>query len=623
MANLFSGRGFDAVRKQHNDHRFRTPTDLALTALEVRRILIVGSCLSQVLAAAASVTFEGANLDHILYNMAGELPDQPPQPISEYDFQIVNLPLRTAMPEALFFPLNYDDLAGFNAALEHCEQRLLQLLEGAVAYHARHGITTFVTNFMCPQQNSMGRLLAQNDARNPAWFVRRLNDVIADYVERHSNMYLINCDEIAAGIGRRYIQDDILAMTNHGSFLSDWDFEFDQARLEMPQRPSACYDIRTGQFIAAFWSEVASMVRTIRQQDQIKLVICDLDDTLWRGVIAEEGEDRPALFEGWPLGLFEALSVLRRRGILLAVVSKNDEHTIRRFWARHLGNIPLDKFAVVKINWEPKEQNIEAVLRETNLLARNALFIDDNPVERDRVQRAHPDIRTLGADLYYLRRVLLWSAETQVATVTEESVRRTQMVQRQIARETARQALPRGEFLASLNVEVTRSTIADVSHARFARAFELVNKSNQFNTTGRRWAQEECKKFFAGGGRFEAFHVRDRFTDYGLVAVAIVSGATIEQFVMSCRVIGLDVELAAIIELTAALLSNGSVHASVRQTDANHLSRDLYARVGYARTGDTWTATKGSLMPMPRHVAMKNDGEVGPKTSLAQPVLQA
>ena len=124
------------------------------------------------------------------------------------------------------------------------------------------------------------------------------------------------------------------------------------------------------------------------------------------------------------MGIIEALTMLKRRGILLAIVSKNDEATIRGLWDEIIGKrLPLSEFAVVQINWEPKAQNVEAVLRATSLLARNALFIDDNPVERESVEAAHPEIRTLGADLYAIRRTLMWAPELQVAVITRESAR--------------------------------------------------------------------------------------------------------------------------------------------------------------------------------------------------------
>jgi FkbH-like protein len=348
------------------------------------------------------------------------------------------------------------------------------------------------------------------------------------------------------------------------------------------------------------------MYRTLRQQDSIKIVILDLDDTLWRGVIAEEGTDNPALIEGWPLGITEALSVLKRRGILLSIVSKNDESTIRKLWDRAIGNrLPLTAFAAVKINWEPKARNVEAILKETNLLARNALFIDDNPTERDGVQSVYPEIRTLGADLYYIRRILLWAPELQVASITDEATRRTEMVQAQVAREQAREMMPRGEFLASLKVEVSRITIDSTEHPRFARALELINKTNQFNTTGERRTLEGLQLLFSKQAKLEAFEVYDRFTDYGLVAVVVINGQTIEQFVMSCRVVGLDVELAIMATLAGELCQSGTARGLTRDTDANFLSRKVFENSGFSNADNVWTATREKLISLPSHITFR------------------
>ena len=208
-------------------------------------------------------------------------------------------------------------------------------------------------------------------------------------------------------------------------------------------------------------------------------------------------------------------------------------------------------------------------------MARSAVFIDDNPVERAAVEAAHPDIRTLGSDLYYIRRILLWAAsELQTAGITLESARRTEMIKAQVERETARKAMPREEFLASLHIEIKQTTITDSSVPEFKRAFELINKSNQFNTTGRRWTPEEMQQFFAEGGRLEAFRVKDDFTDYGLVCVAIVRGGCIEQYVMSCRVLGLDVEKAVIGTIAREIIeTHGVARGIVAETDANLICR--------------------------------------------------
>ena len=530
--------------------------DLATTPTVVRHALVVGSCFAEGFSWRIGKTFPGAGSDFLLFNNAGAMP-APPRPVAEYDFQVTVLPLRTVMPEGMFAGLRWNDQKAFAERLLWSEQKLTHMLETSHVLNAEHNLTTFISNFLCPQTNSMGRLLPYNDPRNPAWYVRRLNDIVAEFCATRPNTYLLTADELASHIGRRHLQDDIVVINSHGAYIADWDVQFDKDRLHPPKPLKEEIDLRVDDFIEGLWVDVRAMVRSLRQQDSVKIVICDLDDTLWRGVLAEEVETRPAVIEGWPLGVIEALCFLQRRGVLLAIASKNSEERIRDLWTSIINNrLPLSSFASIKINWNSKVENVDAILREVNLLPRNALFIDDNPAERSLIQEAFPEIRTLGADLYSVRRILMWAPELQAAEITDKSARRTEMIQSQIEREKTRTTMSREEFLESLNVRVEQFSIRNIRHPRFARAFELINKSNQFNTTGRRWSQEQVERHFEAGGSFEAFRVEDRFTDYGLVAVAILAANRLEQFVMSCRVIGLDVELAAIGSLARTTLTD-------------------------------------------------------------------
>src|SRR5262249_43269016 len=164
------------------------------------------------------------------------------------------------------------------------------------------------------------------------------------------------------------------------------------------------------------------MYRTASQIDAVKLVVMDLDDTMWKGVSGEQVDVGPQMIEGWPMGVIEALQYLKRRGVLLGIISKNDEHRVRAVWDKILDQwLRLDDFVSVKINWQPKPENMLQVLRGVNLLPRNTLFIDDNPVERAAMKHAFPDIRVLGRFPFYLRRILLWAPEIQVPTITDES----------------------------------------------------------------------------------------------------------------------------------------------------------------------------------------------------------
>jgi predicted enzyme involved in methoxymalonyl-ACP biosynthesis len=231
------------------------------------------------------------------------------------------------------------------------------------------------------------------------------------------------------------------------------------------------------------------------------------------------------------------------------------------------------------------------------------------------MQGAFPEMRVLGKHPYYLRRVLLWAPETQVAAISSESGRRTEMIQAQIERESQRKALSREEFLLTLGVRIKAMEIGDVAHPRFARAFELINKTNQFNTTGRRWTQEECVAGFRGDTKFYAFEVADKFTEYGLVAVVIAHGAAIEQMVMSCRVVGLGVEETVLAIVAAAMRRadpDATITARLVETDANLLCRNLYPDAGFTGQDGRFSLAAPKMPLLPVHVQVDGHGVNGP-----------
>ncbi len=584
----------------YSDTRFfRAPVDLAVSRTGARRVLIIGSCQMGWLADMIPVWEPTCQTDFLLFEHVAELPSDPLRDPSDYDFQVVQITLRNILIEHEYFHLSFSDQGAWERFFDECRERLVRFLRAAMVYSERTGLITFVTNFLVPQQNPMGRLLPRRDLRNLVYFVRRLNDELSEEVSRYPNAHVVDVDEIAADFGRKYIQDDVLWWVSHNSMIAEYDHPRDQGRIEPTLPIGRYYTITTQKFMEAVWSELLAMYRTLRGIDSVKLVVVDLDDTLWRGVVVEEDEVIAETIEGWPLGIVEALCFLKKRGILLAIVSKNDEAKIEAIWTRIFRNrILLSDFAVRKINWKPKVENLEEVLREVNLLPRSVVYVDDNPVERAAVKAAFPDVRVLGSHLYYLKRILQWSAETQVALVTEESSRRTEMVRAQVDRESLRSQASREEFLAQLQVKVQLSEINEQGHPKFARALELINKTNQFNTTGRRWTSDECSEYFASGGYFATFTVEDKFTAYGLVGVALLKPASgelcIDQFVMSCRVFGLDVELSVLSELMRRGQACGlnKIAGTVVPTDANAPSRDLYVRGGFSEDegGERWVS---------------------------------
>lgn len=582
---------------------YRTPDELASSAVDLKGVLVIGSCLIAGMPQTIKHTHPGCKVDYILFNNALELPKEPPSPLADYDFQVLQIALRSVLPDGAYFRLRYDDAAAFARLLEDSKDRLRVLLDAILKYARESALLTFVGNFLVPQANPFGRMLPRYELSNPAFFIETLNRFLDSEVRKQRNCHPFDADQIAATFGKKYLQDDAVWQINHASVLSDADFEQDRRRLEKVAPASEVYETRVWEFVLATWQEILGMYRIAQRVDAVKLVIVDLDDTLWRGVLAEDG---PGSVEGWPLGLAEALLYLKRRGIVLAIASKNDRNFIASNFNKVFGanRLRLDDFAVKEIHWGSKADSVEAILAKMNVLPAGAVFIDDNPAERAAVLAAFPGIRVLGRDLYELRRILLWAPETQSAAVTAESARRTEMIAAQVERESSRKNVSRAAFLRSLKISAGAVNIRSVSHPKFARVMELVNKSNQFNTTGRRWTHQDWVGAFAAGMTVLALEVEDKFTDYGLVVAAVIDANLIVQFVMSCRVVGLGVEETAIAKINQQVIQAGAkeIRGLFTATELNHLCRDLFQKTGFKQVGDVWLRPAKPRAKIPRHV---------------------
>ena len=599
-----------------NQSVLRVPQELSVTPAHPQRLLIVGSCLAGDWTRRMLGLPDPCQSDH--YLIGRELPEQPDRPITEYDFQLVQLGLRFVLPDASIARLKQTDIAGHQKLFDHAVNATKAMLDDAMRWNRQYGILTFVFSFVTPMQNAVGRLMPRYDLRNPVHFVEKLNEALADMAQTYQNAYFFDLNEVLASYGRLYAQEDAFTATNHGGFMTNWDHKFDQNRLEPSLKASDLFQSRVPMIFTATWHELVAMWRSIRQIDMVKLVVLDLDDTLWRGVTAEIEGALPTT-EGWPKGLWEALSFLKRRGILLAIISKNDEARVRQIWPKIFGRqLKLEDFAIARINWSPKSENMAEILAHLNLLPRNVVYIDDNPAERAAIKASYPEIRLLGGTPLAWRRILLWSAETQVPDITAESTARTDMVRAQVVREEQRQTMSRADFLASLNVRMNIFQLHTLTDPRFPRVLELINKTNQFNTTGKRWSREECQVALTAGREFYAFEVADTYTEYGLVGVLVVDDACIRQFVMSCRVMGLGVEVAAVAKIGQILRQRGkaTLTAIIADTERNLPCRDVYQRCGFTQGEDAWHFPLHDAPAIPPHIVLD---EADPTQAPADP----
>lgn len=601
----------DAIRQPIPPQRvapahYLAPLDLEMTATAPIRVLAMGSCfLQSQLHAQAKVT-ESFNIEFMLINQVREFPAAPPSPIADYDCQLIQVPLRFIMRDELFLRLDYADIAGYQAAFDESCSLLRLQLDQRMRWNIESGLTTFVLNFMVPQFPGMGRFFPRFDLRNIEYFVLRLNQELELLVEKYRSTYILDVDRIAASFGRRHMQDDNYTIFGHNGVVGPG--------LTIPPRMEPVgmfgdhYDLTPASaFSRAILAELRAMHRTLSQVDSVKLVVVDLDDTLWNGVSGDSADVGPHMVEGWPVGLIEALHYLRKRGVLLAIISKNNEARIREIWRTIFPHrLRLEDFCATRINWRPKPENMAEILSAVNLLPRNVVFIDDNPAERAQMEAAYPGMRTLGSNPYHFRRILLLAPEAQPVAVTTESARRTTMVQAQIQRDSDRASLSIEQFTSQQNVTLRLARIADVQDPRFPRVLELINKTNQFNTTGRRWTLPEVDGFLAAAGTMVSYEVEDRYTAYGLVGVVLLHASTIVQWVMSCRIIGLGVEHAVMHELVSQMRRSGKapISASLTVTSANQPCHDFFRAAGFAQQGDNWVLDAATAPRRADHVTI-------------------
>lgn len=302
-----------------------------------------------------------------------------------------------------------------------------------------------------------------------------------------------------------------------------------------------------------------------------KLLILDLDDTLWGGIVGETGWGGVKLGGHDPAGEaysdFQlALRSLRRRGVLLAIVSKNEESVALAAIREHPEMaLRLEDFAGWRINWNDKARNIIELIADLNLGRDAAVFIDDNPVERARVREAVPGLLVPEWPKHpiefpaALRRLDCFD----VAAVTAEDRDRTSSYVSERQRKEGRTAVSSlDEWLKTLDIRIE---IEPLTEANLERAAQLFNKTNQMNLRTRRMSAAELKDW---SGRPDntlvTFRVRDKFGDYGLVGIGGVSvnrkarAASIEDFLLSCRAMGRGVEETMLCALAAVGVSSGA-----------------------------------------------------------------
>jgi FkbH-like protein len=404
--------------------------------------------------------------------------------------------------------------------------------------------------------------LAERGVKGHRTRFRLTNVALAELVNAFPDVYIIDIAAALAAAGsQRLLDDGQVGFTHFGSpgwMLQRPESEKAAVHGIFPDTAPLAHALGGDPYgrEAAIAEKHIDALVTVMGIGRKKCVILDLDGTLWPGVLAETGSPfawTPEIsgafsFIGLYFGLHEALLCLKRRGIVLACVSKNDEATVRELW-KYPDHYPVerlltpDDFVTWRINWDDKVGNIRSIAEELGFALDAFLFIDDSPVERDRVRQRLPEVEVWGEDPFSLRRRLLDDPRLQIPVITAEAAARSALVKAQIARQQLRaETVGETQYIESLRIQSRIESLTAAS-TKLERVDELFRRTTQFNTTGRKFSQSELAALVANSdARLFTIEVSDRLGDHGMVGAAVITGCEIIGFAISCRALGMGIE---------------------------------------------------------------------------------
>jgi FkbH-like protein len=409
-------------------------------------------------------------------------------------------------------------------------------------------------------------ILDGQQPENPGDAVRAINAGLRTLASRHRGVYVLDYDALVARHGRQNWGDERKWLT----------VRLPLASANLPH-------------LAAEWMRFLHPLTG----KLAKCVAVDLDNTLWGGVIGEDGMNGIRLGQEYPGAAHQELQRtlldLARRGILLAVCSKNNPADALEAIDGHPGMLLKARdFAAMRINWNEKSQNLREIAAELNIGLDTIAFLDDNPVERQHIREQAPEaiVIELPPDPIHYARAVRACPWFERLTLSAEDRQRGEFYAAQRERAELEQSVSSKEdFYRSLEQV---AEITQVNGQTLARVAQLTQKTNQFNLTTRRYTEQQVEQMLSSPEwRVWSLRVTDRYADNGLVGVAIARTegevCEIDTFLMSCRVIGRTVETALLARLAADARQRGAklLQGWFLPTKKNAPAQEFYREHGF------------------------------------------
>ena len=439
------------------------------------------------------------------------------------------------------------------------------------------------------------RLLGNQEGVYPQgriYFINRLNELFYRYAREHEDFYIHDINYLSASYG-----------------LDKWADPFYWHMYKY----AVCM-----QAIPLFSHNLANIMKSVFGKNKKGLVL-DLDNTLWGGIVGDDGPENLEIGQETSMGQVYAefqdyIKAQKDIGVLLTVDSKNDEENALAGLNHPDGALKPEDFVMIKANWEPKSKNLSEIAAQLNILPDSLVFVDDNPAEREIVRSQIPGaaVPEIGTPEQYIR-VLDHAGFFEVTTLSEDDRKRNEMYRANAARLKQQETFgDYREYLRSLQMQ---GTIRSFEPMVMARVAQLTNKSNQFNLTTRRYTLSEIEAFAADERYITRYgRLADKFGDNGVVSVVIgrrggmedvavyrrmerVTGDTgndvlhLELWLMSCRVLKRDMEYAMMDSVAQACRDCGvkTVLGYYYPTAKNAMVKDFYQTMGFERVEETDT----------------------------------
>ncbi|MDD6279581.1 MAG: HAD-IIIC family phosphatase [Oscillospiraceae bacterium] len=433
--------------------------------------------------------------------------------------------------------------------------------------------TSIAQKFACPIiQNNFELPLCRQSGNYDGWgyygksaFISRLNVMMSDYARKINGFYINDISYLSACIGLEKWHDA------EAWYLYKYAMSLDVI-------PDLAYS-------------AACIIKSICGRNK-KVLDLDLDNTLWGGVIGDDGQEGIEIGHETAVGQsfteFQSfVKEYKNYGVLLAVCSKNDEENALLGLNHPDCILKPDDFASIKANWDSKDRNIESAAEELNLLTESFVFIDDNPAECEIIKAQLPETAVINLTsvqeaMYRLSR----SGYFEITSLSADDLKRSEMYAANAKRAAVRKRYSDySEYLLSLEM---RAEISDFTPLALGRITQLTNKSNQFNLTTRRYTEKEMEKIAESDTHIRLCgRLSDKFGDNGIVSVVIgrCEGDTlhIELWLMSCRILKRGMELAMLDSLAEKCRERGikRIIGYYFKTAKNNMVSELFGSFGF------------------------------------------